>query len=64
MAVADPAEPFWLGFEAFNQGQSFDECPYPRGSDNGDMWSEGFTLASNLVGGSLNQPKAQANADA
>lgn len=51
MAEADPAAPFWLGFEAFNLGDTLNECPYARGSEDGDMWSEGFDLARNLVGG-------------
>ena len=64
MAVADPNEPLGLGFEAFNKDDCLDDCPYPWGSDDGDMWSEGFNLASNLVGGSLSQPNAPAHPDA
>ncbi|MHC2019706.1 hypothetical protein [Methylobacterium sp. CM6247] len=55
MAEVDPAAPFWVGFEAFNQGDTLDECPYQRGSDESDMWSEGFRLASNLVVGSKSE---------
>lgn len=61
MAEADPATPFWLGFEAFNNGGSSDECPYPQGSDDSDMWSEGFNLASNLIGGWKNERSSHAN---
>lgn len=64
MDTADPNEPFWLGFEAFKNEGRLDDCPYLKDSDDCEMWCEGFSLASNLVGGLLSQPNIPALPDA
>jgi len=41
---------YWLeGFNAFDSGRDFSECPYPPDSENGKAWLDGYYEAEDLA---------------
>jgi ribosome modulation factor len=51
-----PRDPLGAGIDAFANGRSREDCPYPEGSPDADQWHEGYDRRTGGIIGAVPPP--------